>query len=333
MKWAAPLLAGALLFSACSKKDDNSSSNEKSSNEASSDNRSSGGQTEATSAPASTAVPADGVDIAKSAQSAGFVYTFGKLTSGKGEYDQTSQTLSIDVAVENLGPDSSMPYPSLALEIGAKDDQESVSSSTTDFPSIPGNAKGKGKIQFELDADQLKKFSLDTAVLVIGSGNETRARVPLGKGGDLVDLKPVDQKPTLGVLSAGDWTFTPTASVIRWDNPDDHTQAGKGKSWYVVTMDVTGGTTFNCMYESDFSIKQPDGTSTNAKSLTAAKNASTCIDAGNTVKGFNLTFELDSPVKGDYSVNVKGSYGADGAQAEGTAVSVTLDESAKKTTG
>lgn len=220
------------------------------------------------------------------------------------------------------------------MEIGEEDDKESISGRTVDFPEIPGSAKGKGSVTFDLDESQMSRFSLDTAFIILGSSNEVQARIPLEGDTDLVSLVPVEQTPGLETVEAGAFTLKPTKTELRWDTPNENNAAGKDQTYLVVTFDATSSadaTSTLWFYSENFSVEQPDGTSVTADRIINPKDLSASLDPGSTTKGFIAIFVLDTPVDGEYKFAISGDLGPDGSAVKGEPVAFELSANAKST--
>lgn len=314
LKLAAPVFAGLLLISACSKKEDppaTSSSGASTTNTAKpggngsagtagagSDTTVAGGTTKGTKKEAS----GDSIAIADTV-----IWMTGfKVTFPDGKYDKTEETLTFtDVEIENLSNDNASFYGTYSLEA----DGAVVYSGGNwkENKSVIAKSKTKDTLVFS-GVDE--EFDPSITTLVLGTGSEAQVRIPFGDEGELVARKPLVQE-FKGKLAVGLADIDVATTEVRWDRPDNHTQAEKGKAFVIVSGKVknTGDTTLYWDAVKAVLIR-PDATKTGAAQVVGGGSVSaTQID-----DKWAIVWEIDEPIEGAYTMEFTQPFGPEGAE-------------------
>lgn len=204
-------------------------------------------------------------------------------------------TLTIEAAFTNEG-DNQTFFDSSVTMITPSDTLNASFGSET--PSVPGGGlTSNGSFLFLVDLD----FEIDEAYLVIGSGNEQRAQVPLGPGGgELVSLEPSEATLSGGIaLSLIDMNFT--TGDIRADNLVRHEEAEPEKLLLTLNFDVTSRNPGNwSVFPQEFALTMPSGSSVavDGSELPGLPGS----EAGLDTSGLYLRFEVDDPAEGTYTL-------------------------------
>ena len=170
-----------------------------------------------------------------------------------------------------------------------------TSTFNSDLPSVAGGLTGSGAFLFMVD----ETFQIDDAYLVIGSGSEHQARVPLGPGGgELIALEPSD-----AVLSETmsnsliDMNFR--SAAVRADNPLSYAQMEADKLAVTLNFDVTSYKSGNwSVFPQEFALTLPSGSSVavDGSDLPGLPGSEQGLDS----TGLYLRFIVDDPVAGTY---------------------------------
>lgn len=334
-KALAPLIALALVFASCSSKTESSDDTTPATTAAPAEE----GPTTTEAAEdggADGLVPADGVKIDKEIDYGGWTITFEELTSNEDEKDEdsafdTTTELEVSVKYTNLLDDSATPNFDVVLEIEDEDETvENVNLSNADVKEVPGDGNGKGSFTFNLDEDQAKIFDLDRATIVVGRDGYAQARVPLSDDGDLVTLKPQEQKPGLEDFEIGEMKIETVATELRWTGIINRDVIDKDETWLAMTFDIHLGENKGRPDDLEWSAALPDGTTITSTTTERVdgRYSFDYSDPGTTIKGVIVWFRLDDPVDGEYEIKVAGDVGPDGA-----AVSKTQKIELKATAG
>jgi hypothetical protein len=328
LKIAAPVFAGLLLLGACSKKEDppatssssNSSTTAKSGTSGSSGTAGTGSDTTTKSGSGTTEKPSgDTVKVDKTFWVNGF-----KVTLPDGKYDAAKETLTFkDATIENLGEDAATLYGTYSLEA---EGTVAYTGNWTESPSVIAKSKAKDTLVFNVD----DKFDASKTTLVIGSGNEAAVRIPFGDDGELVLRQPVVQE-FKGKLTIGLADIDVTQTEVRWDRPDRHSQAEKGKAFLIITGKVKNNSDTTLYWDGVKAVlTRPDDTKTGADTVLGDGSVQTTqID-----DKWGIIWEINEPVKGDYKIDFTQNFGAEGAEVTVSQdLSITDKASGSGTTG
>lgn len=280
-------------------------------------------------------IPADGVQIDKQAQYAGWQFDFETLSSDEedttegaagaatDESDHATGPIALEVTFKytNLTDQSGTPRESMALELAGDDETtELVHPSDLDVAEVPGGGTGKGTLHLMLDQPQAEVFSLDTATIVVGGDDKVEARIPLGTTGELVSLMPQEQKPGFEDFTIGDWKFKVVSTELRWDRITTHEAANRGETWLAVTADVTAGENSSRGSSWEWAVTSPDGLSSTGDAIERLDGTHTgsAHEAGTSVKGYVFWFKLETPVDGEYEFKFTGDFGPDSEKVSKT---------------
>lgn len=200
--------------------------------------------------------------------------------------------LTLEATFTNEGPEQSFLDSSVVLV--TPDDTYNARFGT--FPSVPGGGLSEsGTFEFSVD-DQ---FEIDDAYLLVGSGDEQQARVPLGPGGgELVSLEP-SEGPLTGALSISLLDLDFTSWELRADYPSSHTQVEAGKLALTLHFDATSRRTGNwTVFATEFSLMLPDGTAVAVDGYDLPGLPGS--DVGLVTEDLYLRFLVDDPADGSY---------------------------------
>lgn len=322
----APLLVLALVFASCSSKTESASDTQATTTVAQAASTTQGADKDDEPAGADRLVPADGIEIGKSVDYAGWTITFEELTSNEDEKDpdsafDTTTELELTVKYENLLDKSATPNFRVVLELADADDTvENVNMANADLKEVPGDGNGKGTFAFNLDEDQAKVFDLDRATIVIGEDSYAQARVPLSDKGDLVTLKPQEQKPGLQDIEMGEMDIEVVSTELRWTSILNRDVADKDETWLAVTVNLHMGDQRGRPDDLEWAAAMPDGTTITASNVerTDGKYGHDWADPNTTIKGVIVWFRLEDPVDAEYEFKITGTTGPDGAEVSKT---------------
>jgi hypothetical protein len=331
LKIAAPVFAGLLLLGACSKKEDppaaTSSGGATTTTKAGGNSGSGGtagtGSDTTTKGSGSGTTEAPSGDTIKTDKTTFWANGF-KVTLPDGKYDAAKETLTFtDAVIENLGPDGNL-YGTYSLEA---DGTIAYNGGWKDTPTVIAKSKAKDTLVFSnVDA----KFDPSKTTLVVGGGDEAQVRIPLGGDGEAVLHAPVIQE-FKGKLTIGQIDVDVTQTEVRWDRPDTHAQAEKEKAFLVITGKVKNNSAGTLYWNGDQAIlTRPDDTKTGATHVLGDGSVQTTqID-----DKWGIIWEINEPVKGDYSVEFTQNFGAEGADVTVKQdLSITDKASGSGTTG
>lgn len=223
-------------------------------------------------------------------------------------------TLTLEVVITNEGPDQSLLDSSVVLV--TPDDTYSARFGT--LPTVTGGGfSDNGEFVFSVD-DQ---FEINDAYLVVGSGGEQQARVPIGPGGgELVALEPFDPQIT-GTMSIELLDLDFTSAQVRADYPSSHTQVEAGKLALTLNFDAASRRSGNwTVFATEFSLTLPDGSTVPVDGYDLPSLPGS--DAGLVTEGLFLRFLVDDPANGAYALQFNPS---EFWLAEGDPARVTLD--------
>lgn len=177
---------------------------------------------------------------------AGFKVTVTTVTPVDG-----SSAVRIGVLLLNEGDSSAPLDPNVDLASGGH--HYRVDSTT--LPAVPGAAQVEATLAFVVDPG----FSLDDAIATFGRPSEVQAVLPLGRAGQLVDLKPRPVSAT-GKVTVNRLALTVGTAELRADIPVLHRQAPKGQRELRLTAKAalsSGDTTL--VDANSLRLRRPDG--------------------------------------------------------------------------
>ena len=184
---------------------------------------------------------------------AGFHVTFGDLTIvPDGRYGD----LEIAATFENMGDDMASLDATIALESAGQPVRESFA---MDIPGVQPGDTMDGTFGFSITSD----FSIDDAVLTLGTPRVQQVVLPLGaNGGEAVSLEPTPLALT-GSGSTGQIELTLDGGELRADTPSNYGQMEAGKFALTVTYSATnhGTSAADFVFASEnVHLRLPDGT-------------------------------------------------------------------------
>lgn len=207
-------------------------------------------------------------------------------------FGQQEFTLTLEATFTNEGPEQSFLDSSAVLVTPS----DTYNARFGTYPSVPGGGLSEsGSFEFRV-GDQLE---IDGAYLLVGSGSEQRARVPLGPGGgELVSLEPSDG-PLTGTLSISLLDLEFKSMELRADYPSSHSEVEAGKLALTLYFDAMSRRTGNwSVFATEFLLMQPDGSSiaVDWSELPGLPGS----DVGLVTEGLYLRFLVDDPAEGAY---------------------------------
>jgi hypothetical protein len=215
-------------------------------------------------------------------------------------HDPSARSLVLNVAATNNGRDATLP----TLHSAVKSKGESFSEESSAFTSpIPAEGKQSGKLQYTVSPT----FSLDDAVLTMGTPDEQQVSLPLGTSGAKVTFEP-RAVSGLGTISAGALDFAIKSATMRGDDLGQHRQDPKGKWTLEIKFTATykgtarGGYLLN---PNDLTTKAPNGNSFVAET-SDVQSAAFALMASVPSNGV-WHFTVDDPPAGAYPLTLTSS--------------------------
>ena len=206
--------------------------------------------------------------------------------------DDFGQThLFVHGLVENLTDDTLQSFDVSSFWLDADGTQIEASWESALDP-VPARGSNRGTLAFPVSED----VTLAGTVLYAGSSAQQQAIVPLDGSGEIVSGAPYEPDIS-GTITAGDTTLVITDAQVRtfgqWGN-----QLDAGRLYLELTIDVTyDGERSQAVGPDEFRLTAPDG-----RSISPTEYPILAIDSGTTERGESLTFEIDDPPTGDYSL-------------------------------
>jgi hypothetical protein len=324
VRYAALGFAGLLLLGACSKKDDTTATSNQSNTGATSASGGSGSSGTAGTGDTKVKGTTPGTSVKNQSLDQTVWFEGYKVTLGAWNYDGDKEDFTVDIVVENLGDDTATYYGS---NITLQDESVVVANGQSkEDPQIIAKGKANDVLTFSVPPAKWNPAKLS---IIFGSGTQAQARVPLN-GGTATTLKPVPQDSIKGALPVGNLTLTPAVAEVRWDNPNDHSQADKAKAFLAINGKVQNTSADATYYfqTKEASLKLPDGTTNTADTFNTKDGSSI---AGTKSSEFRLWFTVADPFVGDYSLTFASPWGTDNADVTAT-VNFTLVKAVTATT-
>jgi hypothetical protein len=228
---------------------------------------------------------------------AGFHVTLGNgdISTRETLDGRTLHFVSIDATFENLGPDETSFFSPVSL---VQDGTAFIpSGDNTDIPRVPSGLSSDGTLVYLVEED----FDADRAQLVVGSGEENQALVPLGpQGGDLVTLEP-SEPPISGSISMELIDLTFTSAELRADIPASYREIEAGRLGLTINFDATSRSSGNWRINAqNLALTLPSGSSVGADG--AELPGLPGSDAGTDTPGLFVRFLVDDMPAGDYTL-------------------------------
>ena len=216
--------------------------------------------------------------------------------------------LLMNANFENLGPDNSTPYSlDFALQSGGNSYLDHDSEDEK-IPEVPGLQHTLGVIAFYID----DKFSLGSAVLLVGNADKNQAMVPLGSSGKYVSLEPQKVAVSGSINLPGAFTLAVSGADLSYDNRKNHQEEKAGETHLTVHFAVTGNRDSQCCLSTDnLILKLPDGTA-----VAADRNSSFDIPGKGLTTPDETAEWIFKGASGAYDMIVKGKYGPDSTDAQ-----------------
>ncbi|MEZ5143533.1 MAG: hypothetical protein R2726_13590 [Acidimicrobiales bacterium] len=300
-----PAAAGLLLVGACSKKEETTTTP---SSTAAPTSSTAGGATATTSKPTGTTTGTTPVKnkIDSKVWNSGFTFD---LKGWDVADDGGSPAVVIDLDITNNGSANYTPYGPYQLE---SDGAVLGTGSLKKGGEIVAKSKTSDQLVFPIYD---KQFNADETTLTIGSADYQQAKVPLGDPSKATTLQPQALKQTPDPVKLGNVTMTIKVAVVRYDNPDEHSNAPQGKGYLVLGGTAANASATDTYYfdASQVTITRPDG------SKSTAKVDSDAIQANTTNGNFALWYELDTPITGTYTLTFTQPWAEGGEPATATA--------------
>lgn len=227
--------------------------------------------------------------------------------------------LSISVDVKNLRESGSQVFsPPVSIE----DDAGTGVSGSADSDSIPGGSSGKATFVFS-SSDGFD--DLEGWTLLVGDSGEARVELPLD-GSDQVSRTPVELEPSDAELSVDDVDITFVSLEAQWSDSDGY-QVGKDEVAVMLEASATNNTDSQTCVRDAVSFVSPDG------DTTAAYGVGDCEPAGESSKGLMFSAVIEQPEAGEWTLEVVGEWGTDGAEASGEVTFELTEEDLSGTMG
>ncbi|GAB3186663.1 hypothetical protein [Nesterenkonia suensis] len=194
------------------------------------------------------AIPIDEQDLEETVFHSGLEYSLQALTVEDLDEDPADRVLGVEVVVDveafNPGQETAAANPPTGLrwhEGGAETVVEIGGSS--EFRQVPGGASASGELRFRISPTDLETYDADSAVILLGTGGQSAAQVPLGSQEELIDRMPVPQTDLVGeVFDHGEVEITVREADLRYDYGSSHVSDGQVLlEIQVETANETGG--------------------------------------------------------------------------------------------
>lgn len=202
--------------------------------------------------------------------------------------------VSIAAQFENLGPNETFFDSAVALVANGNSYPTLFK---LVFPRVPAGLSSEGELIFEVDPD----FSLESAQLVVGSGDENRALIPLGAQGGRLDTLAPSEPAVSGSLSLELIDLRITSAELRADRQMNYSEVEDGKLALTLYFDATSRRGGNWSVRArDFALILPSG---NAAVLDGSELGSLLGSAaGRDTTGLYVRFLIDDPPEGSYTL-------------------------------
>jgi len=206
---------------------------------------------------------------------------------------RVTHSLILDVSYENLGSFDTFFDAQMAVVA----DGDSFVYENFGGDSVASGLASKAELTFRVE----EGFDSSGAQLIIGSGDEAKATVPLGPGGgELVPLEPMDVD-VAGTLSMELIDLEFTGGDLRYDVLDKYRQVDDGELALTLTFDATSRKGGNwSVFADNFALVVPGGDAIGADGAQLENLAGS--DAGTTTSDMAIRFLVDDPASGTYSV-------------------------------
>jgi hypothetical protein len=228
-------------------------------------------------------------------------------------YDPASQDkpLSMDVTVENLSTEgyNNVRY----IESYFAYDGAFTQGRVEELQSLPGKATSNGTFVFkpEKPVTDLRKGELS-----IGGDDETQAKIPFGDLDKTVTLEPKKIAGPVDEQRSGVLGMKLNQCEQRADYPAKHEQAKKGFMMVVCDVDLKSykeGIYDHGVWETNFRLKLPDGTSTGPEQFNAV-----LLSSNDLKQGVPFSFVVRWPAAGAYALQFYDAGRLGGEAPDGT---------------
>jgi hypothetical protein len=202
--------------------------------------------------------------------------------------------VSLAATFENLGDSDTFFDGAAALVVNGEAHGALFSS---DRPTVPSGLSASGEFLFTVDGD----FDPTNAQLLVGSGSENRAQVPLTpQGGELVTLEP-SEPPVSGSISLQMIDLHLTSAILRADNPVSYSQIESGKLAHTLYFDAVSRQGGNwSILAQDFTLTLPSGSTVGVDGSDLGSLPGS--DEGLETTGLYVRFLVDDPAAGSYTL-------------------------------
>lgn len=203
--------------------------------------------------------------------------------------------VSVDARFENLGDDENSiraPVNLVADGLAAirADDR-------TDLPFVPSGLTSAGTLAYLVEED----FDVTDAHLLVGSGEDKEARIPIGpEGGELIALAPTLPDVSGSIfMELIDLEFT--SAELRSDVPANYEEVGPGELALTLDFDAVSRRSGNWNIRAEnFSLVGPDG---NALSVDGSGLQNLLgSEVGTLTPDHYIRFVIAEPAVGDYQL-------------------------------
>lgn len=206
---------------------------------------------------------------------------------------RVTYSLTLNMSYENLGPFDTFFDAQMAVAA----DGDSFVYDNFGGDNVASGLASKAEVTFRVEAE----FDPSGAQLIIGSGDQARATVPLGPGGgELVTLEPTDVA-VAGSLSMELIDLEFTGGDLRYDVPADYRQVEEGELALTLSFDATSRNNGNwSIFADNFALVLSDGTAIGADGADLENLAGS--DSGTVTSDMAIRFLVDDPASGEYSL-------------------------------
>lgn len=232
--------------------------------------------------------------------------------------DGWQRSLTIDAMITNLGPQQQRFGSDVAVEANGT---SYPSGAGTDLSPVPSGLTSEGHFSFDID----DSFDYDVASLVVGGGQVTQARLPLGtQGGEPVTREPQELAIT-GIASLELVDIHVTSAELRSDVPESYTAIPAGQLALTLHLNATSRRRGNwILFPEFFALVTPNGTAVGVAGgdLGSIQGA----DGGIDNEGLSIRFLIPDPAAGQYTLrfNPSGALRHDDDDPDGATLTFTI---------